>query len=134
MKRAFKISLVLLLTGVAGYGHHAANNAENNITVDPIVKLLNDKDKKTADKDQSQVGKPFFRTQDAKVSVNMLNMDGTPVEVNVYDEYDRVLFNEIISGENSVGKQFDFSKAADGIYTIVVKDECKQYYKTIEKF
>ncbi|MBL7472739.1 DUF3244 domain-containing protein, partial [Robertkochia sp. 1368] len=83
--------------------------------------------------DKTYVGQPFFRTENNVVSINMLNMDTTPVTVKVYDQFDRVLFDQIITADDSVGKAFDFSNVEDGVYTIVVKKGANKFVKRIEK-
>lgn len=135
MKRTIKISMLLLLLGIAGQGqayvgHYGNTSHDKNHSV-----FANDKDKKkkSTPEDRHSAGEPFFRTDDSVVSMNLLNLDEGPVEVKVYDGDDRVLYSEIICGEASVGKRFDFSEVSDGVYTIVVKDETRQYFKKVDK-
>jgi hypothetical protein len=130
MRKLFKMSFALSMMVFVGIGQLAAN------TVNDKVILLNEGgEAKTmiAEADKTYVGQPFFRTENNVVSINLLNLDTTPVHVKVYDQYDRVLFNQIITGDNSVGKAFDFSNVENGVYTIVVKKNGSKFVKRIEK-
>lgn len=135
MKKTIKFSLILLFTGLAGTASVAAKEIVNASPALETVTPVNEKEKgkKVSEKESFEVGKPFFRYADNQVSVNLLNLDGNPVQVQVVDNYDRVLFREVIKGEHTIGKKFDFSNVADGVYTIVVKDCENQYYKKVEK-
>ncbi|WP_224489177.1 T9SS type A sorting domain-containing protein [Robertkochia flava] len=135
MKKAFKISMILLLFGITGSAQVAAVDYEYHKPNRDIVVFAKDGDKKKTIKEtRPEAGEPFFRTDQTTVSMNLLNLDAGPVEVKIYDEEDRVLYKEIITGESSVGKRFDFSEVSDGIYTIAVKDQKGQFFKKIDKY
>ncbi|MBL7472738.1 hypothetical protein [Robertkochia sediminum] len=130
MKKIFKLSFALLMIAFVGTGQLAANTVEDKVI------LLNEGGEAKAvavEADKTYVGQPFFRTENNVVSINMLNMDATPVTVKVYDQFDRVLFDQIITADDSVGKAFDFSNVEDGVYTIVVKKGANKFVKRIEK-
>lgn len=130
MKKLFKTSIALLMIGFIGMGQLAAN------TVNDEVILLNEgeeAEKSEVKADKTYVGQPFFRAENNVVSMNLLNTETTPVEIKVYDKYDRVLFTEIVTGDRSVGKAFDFSDVQDGVYSIVVKKNGSKFVKRIVK-
>lgn len=135
MKKTIKISAALLLMVLTGTATLSAKEISNNEYSFESVTPLNDKEKKnTKEEDESRAGAPYFRYADNQVSMNLLNLDRTPVHVQIIDDRDRVLFAEVIKGENSIGKQFDFSDVSNGIYTIIIKDSENQFIKKVEKY
>lgn len=139
MKKTIKISTILLLLVLTGSTALSAKAITNNHTASELLSPVNDKEKDKnkkeveEKKDEAIAGEPFFRATEDLVSVNLLNLDGNPVHVQVLDATNRVLFKEVIKGEHSVGKRFDFSQAEEGVYTIVVKDCERKFYKKVEK-
>ena len=75
--------------------------------------------------------KPFFRKKGDLVYVNLLNVNSEDVVIEVYDNNGEILFNEIIENSLVVGKAFNFGKAKQGNYTVIVKDNGTSYYKNI---
>ena len=75
--------------------------------------------------------KPFFRKKGDLVYVNLLNVNTDDVVIEVYDNNGEILFNEIIENSLIVGKVFNFKKAKNGNYTVIVKDKSTSYYKNI---
>lgn len=133
MKKAFKISMILLLFGITGTGSLAAKDVNYTSPVTDLILLSDDKEKGSAEKgEQPESGEPYFKTNEEELSVNLLNLDANPVEVSIYDAYNRVVFTQVITGQ-SIGKRFDFSEAKAGVYTIQVKDNNKNYYKKVQK-
>ncbi|TRZ41787.1 DUF3244 domain-containing protein [Robertkochia solimangrovi] len=83
-----------------------------------------------ADKEET-IYKPYFRVENKVISMNMLSIDETPVEVKVYDSSDILLYDEVLTGNKSLGKRFDFTKASRGDYKIVVKHDGNTFYKIV---
>lgn len=75
--------------------------------------------------------KPIFRRKGDMVYLNLLNLDQKGVEVKVYDSNSRVLFKEVFEGELLVEKAFNFEKAFEDEYTVVVKDSATTYYERV---
>jgi len=75
--------------------------------------------------------KPFFRKKGDLVYVNLLNVNTDDVVIEVYDNNGEILFNEIIENSLIIGKVFNFKKAKNGNYTVIVKDKGTSYYKNI---
>lgn len=138
MRKMIKTSMIFLLTVIAGTATLAAKEIDHSSTDLNDLRLVNDREKEKkkekAVTEGSEPGKPFFRSFEDQVSLNLLNLDRNPVHIEVMDTDDRVLFTEIVSGELTIGKTFDFSKAQDGMYTIKVKDCENTYYKKVEKY
>ena len=81
--------------------------------------------------DRKEITKPYFRNEDGRVYLNILNLKGTDVEVKVLDSDDRLLFKQIFKGERIIEKAFNFQKAFVDTYTVVVRDSNDTYYETI---
>lgn len=75
--------------------------------------------------------KPIFRKKDGRVYLNLLNLDLNPVDIEVRDAMDRLLFSETMDGTLTVVKSFNFKKALEGIYIIKVKDGATVYTEEI---
>ena len=75
---------------------------------------------------------PVFVKKGQKVMMNLLNVSQGKVLLKVYDEQKRLVFDEAIDGEVVVEKAFNFEKAYEGKYTIVVVDKFGTYKETME--
>lgn len=75
---------------------------------------------------------PVFIKKGEKMFMNLLNLSQGLVVLKVYDSQDRLVYNEAIDGEMVVEKSFNFEKAFEDEYTIVVVDKFGTYKKTIE--
>ena len=76
-------------------------------------------------------GKPIFRKKGEKVFLNMLNLQGDRIEIKVFDGDRRLLFKEIVEGDLTVEKAFNFENAFEDSYTVIVKDSDGVYTEKI---
>ncbi|SHH02325.1 hypothetical protein [Flagellimonas flava] len=74
---------------------------------------------------------PVFVKKGDKLFLNLLNLSQDKVVVKVYDSQNRVVYSEAIKGEMVVEKAFNFEKAFEDEYTVVVVDESGTYRETI---
>ncbi|MCB0373256.1 MAG: hypothetical protein KDD31_09630 [Muricauda sp.] len=75
---------------------------------------------------------PVFIKKGQKVMMNLLNVSKGKVLLKVYDSQNRLVFNESIDGDIVVEKAFNFEKAYEDKYTIVVVDKFGTYKETME--
>lgn len=88
---------------------------------DVIVKII----------DRTENAKPVFRKGKGSVFLNLLNLDKKDVRIKVYDSSDLVVFEETIANTTLVEKVFNFEKAFEGSYTIMVQDATNSYYEVV---
>ncbi|CAM4253610.1 hypothetical protein ACU8V7_18440 [Zobellia nedashkovskayae] len=81
--------------------------------------------------DRKENSKPVFRVKEKMVYLNLLNLNSEDVDIKVYDSSNRLVFSEKREGEMVIEKAFDFTKAYDGEYTVVVRDSKETYYKAV---
>jgi hypothetical protein len=81
--------------------------------------------------EKKENAKPVFRRDKKMVYLNLLNLDGGDVEIKVFDSSNRVLFKQVVEGEISVEKAFNFKRAFADSYSVVVKDNNNTYYESI---
>ena len=81
---------------------------------------------------KSEKNKPVFRTTENMVYVNLLNLKKDEVEIKVYDDSDRVVFNEVFNDKDIIEKAFNFEKAYKGHYIIKVKKNDETYYEAFD--
>ncbi|MBU2946864.1 hypothetical protein [Zobellia uliginosa] len=81
--------------------------------------------------DRKENSKPVFRVEGEMVFLNLLNLDSEDVDIKVYDSSNRLVFSEKREGEMVIEKAFDFTKAYEGEYTLVVRDSKETYYKAV---
>ncbi|MDG3583781.1 MULTISPECIES: DUF3244 domain-containing protein [Galbibacter] len=75
--------------------------------------------------------KPYFRKDNNLLSVNMLSIDESPVDVKIYNETtNQLIHEEVLKGEKSLGKRFDFSNV-NGVYRFEVTHKGNTFYKTV---
>lgn len=75
--------------------------------------------------------KPYFRRKGDHVYLNFLNLDEKGVQVMLYDSSNRLIYKELFEGELVVEKVFNFEKAFEDSYTVVVKDSNDTYYEAV---
>lgn len=75
--------------------------------------------------------KPVFRKIGNKLYLNLLNLDESNVEIKVLDSDNRVLFKEVIAGEQIVEKAINFENAFGDVYTVVVSKGNDTYYENV---
>ena len=63
---------------------------------------------------------PVFKRKGDKLLVSFLNADQVMVEIRVLDSQNNVVYKERVAGDLIVEKAFDFSKAFNDSYKIVV--------------
>jgi hypothetical protein len=81
----------------------------------------------------SEVYKPVYLYKNGLVSVNILNLDESPVNIKIYDsEYNEVYDSAFFTGQN-VTKVFDINNFLNEAYTFVVTDNDKTFVKTFSK-
>lgn len=82
--------------------------------------------------DRMEKNRPVFRQKGNKVFLNLLNLDRNKVEIKVLDSDNRVLYKQVVDNSLLVKKAFNFEKAFEDTYTIVVKDNKDSYYENVE--
>lgn len=75
---------------------------------------------------------PVFVKKGDKLLVNLLNLSQDKVVLKIYDSQNRLVYNESIQGELIVEKAFNFEKAYEDDYTLVVTDGTGTYKTTME--
>jgi len=75
---------------------------------------------------------PVFVKKGQKIMMNLLNISKGKVLLKVYDSQNRLVFDEAIDGDIVVEKSFNFEKAFEDKYTIVVVDKFGTYKETME--
>ncbi|MCW5517396.1 hypothetical protein [Muriicola sp. Z0-33] len=81
--------------------------------------------------DKSEKAKPVFRKKGDRLFLNLLNLDENKVDIKVIDSSDRVVFKETIEDESIIEKAFNFEKAYEDRYMVVVKDNNDVYYEYV---
>lgn len=76
--------------------------------------------------------KPIFRRKGDIVYLSLLNLSKNDVRVNVLDSQNRVVFDEKFSNTILVEKVFNFEKAFNDSYSVIVKDDFGTYIENIE--
>ena len=71
---------------------------------------------------KKETTRPVFKKKGDKLYMNLLNLDLEKVNIKVIDSENRVVFSEVIEGELVIQKAFNFEKAFEDKYTVVVKD------------
>lgn len=66
--------------------------------------------------------RPVFKKKGEMLYMNLLNLDLEKVTITVYDSENRLVFKEILEGELVIEKAFNFKKAFEDRYTVIVKD------------
>ena len=81
--------------------------------------------------DKEEKAKPIFRQKGDRLFLNLLNLDESKVDIKVMDSKNRVVFKETIEDESIVEKAFNFGKAYEDRYMVIVKDNNDVYYEYV---
>jgi hypothetical protein len=81
----------------------------------------------------SEVYKPVFTFKNGLVWVNILNLDGSPVNIKIYDKEDNEVYDSASLTDQNVTKVFDVNNIQNEAYTFVVTDNNKTFTKTFSK-
>ena len=75
--------------------------------------------------------KPIFRKDGKKVYLNLLNLEKKDVRITIFDSDSRIVFNETVTDTALIEKAFNFEKAFEDRYTVVVKNNEDTFYEDI---
>ncbi|MEM0933747.1 MAG: hypothetical protein AAF575_02035 [Bacteroidota bacterium] len=123
MKSVFKSITVAGLLLVSGLG--MANKAAVHLNKKGVAK---------AEVEKNLIAvtlEPVFIKKGDKLLLNLLNLTQGTVLLKVYDSEDRMVYSETIEGEIVVEKAFNFEKAFEDEYTVVVVDKLGTYTETM---
>lgn len=79
----------------------------------------------------SEVYKPVLVNKNGIVTVNVLNLEKTPVTVVLYDSNQTEVYNETLEADLYVGKMFDLTAAQNGKYTFEITYNGKTFMETV---
>ena len=74
---------------------------------------------------------PVFIKKGDKLLLNLLNVTQGTVLLQVFDSEDRLVYSETIEGEMVIEKAFNFERAFEDEYTVVVVDKLGTYTETM---
>ena len=83
-------------------------------------------------KDKTETLTTAVQARGEKVFVNVLNLDGTPVTIRVFDEENRLLYFKRFEESPVVEKAFNFEEAYEGDYSVVVSDGDATYSASVK--
>lgn len=75
---------------------------------------------------------PVFVKKGDTLLLNLLNLTQDTVRLEVYDSENRLVYSEKIDGEVVIEKAFNFEKAYEDEYTVVVVDTLGTYKETMK--
>ena len=119
MNSIAKTTTVLALMFVAATG--LANESKNGTKRFEVERLT-----------KKETTRPVFKKKGDVLYMNLLNLDLEKVKIRVYDSNYRLVFGEVIEGEMVIQKAFNFEKAYEDQYTVVVKDSEGTYRERLE--
>ncbi|WP_417359215.1 DUF3244 domain-containing protein [Galbibacter sp.] len=106
---------------------------ESDTKVERIPVVFNENETVINSEKKETTYKPHFRVDGDIVSLNLLNIDESVVEIKVFDQSSNSLVHqEKLQGKKSIGKRFDFSSVNDHrVYRLEVTHLGNTYYKTV---
>jgi hypothetical protein len=79
----------------------------------------------------SEVFKPVLINKNGEISLSILNLDKSPVNIKIYDIYENELYNTTVSEEQVIHKFFDIKNFPKEKYTFVMSYDDKVFSKTV---
>lgn len=83
------------------------------------------------DSKETPVSQPYFSMKGERMFVSLLNVDLTDIRIKVVDNVGRVLYREVIKDELVIEKAFNFERAYEGEYRVVVERNGERFIKRI---
>ncbi|UJH68025.1 hypothetical protein [Allomuricauda sp. SCSIO 65647] len=74
---------------------------------------------------------PVFVKKGNKLFMNLLNLDQEKVTIKVYDSEGRIVFEETLEGEIVIEKAFNFERAYEDDYTVIVVDNNETFSEKV---
>ena len=105
--------------------------AENGTKVARYAIKIEGKTASVSDKAIAEILKPVLTNKDGIVTLNIKDVDNTPVEIKLYDENNVELYNETFTGAANLAKRFDTKKINAEKFTFVMKYNNKMFVETI---
>lgn len=75
---------------------------------------------------------PAFKRKGNKLYLNLLNLDQEKVTIKVYDSEGRIIFRETFDDALVIEKAFNFERAYEDEYTVVVIDNNETFKEVVE--
>lgn len=105
--------------------------AESDLKISKYkIEVVGNKAKLSADA-ISEVYKPVLVNKNRIVTVNILNLENTPVTVAIYNSEENQVYNETLTTDLYVGKIFDLTSAQNGKYTFDITYNGKTFSETV---
>nr|WP_315211008.1 hypothetical protein [uncultured Flavobacterium sp.] len=105
--------------------------AESDLKISKYkIEVVGNKAKLSADA-ISEVYKPVLVNKNGIVTVNILNLENTPVTVAIYNSEENEVYNETLTADLYVGKIFDLTSAQNGKYTFDITYNGKTFSQTV---
>lgn len=77
--------------------------------------------------------KPSVIIKEDVLTVSMLSLDAQDsLDIAFYDENDRLLYTESITGKYTIGKKLNTGKLLSGTYSLVLRSKGETFYKRIK--
>jgi len=105
--------------------------AENGAKVARYAIKIEGKTASVSEKAIAEILKPVLIKKDGIVTVNIKDVENTPVEIKLYDENNVELYNETFTGAANLAKRFDTKKINAEKFTFVMKYNNKMFVETI---
>ncbi|MFH6972292.1 hypothetical protein [Flavobacterium petrolei] len=105
--------------------------AESDLKISKYkIEVVGNKAKLSADA-ISEVYKPVLVNKNGMVTVNILNLEKTPVSVAIYNSEENEVYNETLNADLYVGKIFDLTSAPSSKYTFEITYNGKTFIETV---
>ena len=82
--------------------------------------------------EQYKIFKPVVYVRGDYAYISRMSLVKEPIQINVYDEEDSLIYSEKIEEAKSLKRIYNFSKSEEGNYTIVFKSEGRTFKNSIK--
>lgn len=105
--------------------------AESDLKISKYkIEVVGNKAKLSADA-ISDVYKPVLVNKNGMVTLNILNLENTPVTVAIYNSEENEVYTETVTADFYVGKIFDLNSAQNGKYTFAITYNGKTFSEIV---
>ncbi|MDT0553119.1 hypothetical protein [Urechidicola vernalis] len=86
------------------------------------------------EEEEKVIYKPSVTVDQDMVNITLLSLNKEDsLDIKFYDSYDRLLYSELVTGENIIGKRINTGELLKGEYSVILKYKGETFIEEIKK-
>jgi hypothetical protein len=107
--------------------------AETEVKIAKYKIIVDDNAAKLSDTAISEIYKPVFVEKDGLVTLSIVNLDKSPIEIKIFDDEGNEIYESDTLVDQNISKVFDVKNIQSKRYTFLMTYNDKSFFKTFYK-